>query len=737
MILDDISYAEANYPRVAVVDFDHGMGRDDYQGLCEFHFMFEDNIGTAIGDRDHTIWVPDNGVYDMDIYPRTALGKVNFAFINTCYSANLTNPETGQPWQGVVAGTYRARGMPFAWARSQVGYGGISSYGYSDPDGGDFCYIGFPFGSAALNQTIGGSGPQYWLWVRDFFWFASSPDNSINNALDDASFEHYDEPFSNTNLFQNFSAFWPLWNETSQEWEGGAIPNCHMVVYGNGNLHLYRKGGIWHLDGNALDSSHNNDGAIYGATWTTGKFGSALSFDGNDRVQIADSESLNIKNALTISYWVKRTADSGGYHVLKKDAFGGLKDLGSNLFNFWTYHVGGQDGWQISTDTITLNQFHLVTLTWTPGHKKAYVDGSLIAEKTDSRTDDLRQDASEPVFIGNSQGWHAYNFAGIIDEVRIYDYVLSAGQIADNAAVASCHFNGGNSAYDSAPYVNTGTVYGASWATGLRTSSGFSYGLSFDGSDDYVNIPDSDSLDLSSAVTVEAWIKPSRLNVWQSPLEKGAHNDWAYGFYIEPAGGNIGFEIGKEGSPVTWAGAVAPVNSYLEVGKMTHIVGTADSATGKVYLYIDGYKRGEGNFSGQINTNSIPFQVGKRYEGGYFGGVIDEVRIYDRVLSASEIYSYYMANKPVHWLIVDGFSVDGIGTDIWIDGQYAGYNTAVSSVSQGTHTVEVNDWFVHPYYGYFVFDHFAYDSTTDYNNPMTLTVSKDTAVFADYYYYGW
>ena len=250
----------------------------------------------------------------------------------------------------------------------------------------------------------------------------------------------------------------------------------------------------------------------------------------------------------------------------------------------------------------------------------------------------------------------AYNgenyFNGEIDELHIYDYVLSAGQIADNAAVTSLHFDGGDYAYDSSPFGNTGTVSGAEWDNGLRTSSGFSYGLSFDNYD-YVNVPDSSSLDITDAVTVEAWIKPARLDVWQSPLEKGADNDWAYGFYIEPAGGNIGFEIGKEGSTVTWAGAVAPVNSYLAVGKWSHIVGTADTATHKVCLYIDGVKvPNEGYISGQINTNSIPFQIGKRSDGGYFEGIIDEVRIYDRALSSSEISSYYSANKPVHWLTV-------------------------------------------------------------------------------------
>ncbi|MBN1358017.1 LamG domain-containing protein, partial [Candidatus Bathyarchaeota archaeon] len=206
--------------------------------------------------------------------------------------------------------------------------------------------------------------------------------------------------------------------------------------------------------------------------------------------------------------------------------------------------------------------------------------------------------------------------------------------------------------------------------------------------------------------------------------------------YIEPAGGNIGFEIGKEGSTVTWAGALAPVNSYLAVGKWSHIVGTADTATHKVCLYIDGVKVDERSFSGQINTNSIAFQIGKRSDGGYFGGIIDEVRIYDRALSASEISSYYDANKPVHWLTVTAIC-DPYGATLYpwvkIDGHYTDY---INSLTRGSYTVEVEDpwWFP---YGEFEFDRFTYDGTTVTSNPMPMYVSKDTEVIAHYTLSGW
>ncbi len=543
-ILTYISENEALYPRVAVVVFDHGNGITGLDALPsnEFHYLFEDDAGTYEGQM-----YPGSGpnqehaVFDMNLYPRTALGKVFFSFINTCNSAHVSD-YLGSSYaeQGIILGTDRARGMPFAFTHLRPNID-MSSQGYwGDVSQSNFCYIGFEGGSAALQQSIEGSCPAYYQWVEHFFAYALTYDMSVSDALDQASticwpgYEWWETP-----LYQGFTSSWPMYtyntNTGHEDWHDIYPPEMRegsMKVYGNGNIRLYQKGGIWHLDGNAIDDLHDNDGTVHGATWTYPKFGS-----------------------------------------------------------------------------------------------------------------------------------HA---------------------------------------------------------------------LYFDGNDDYVNIPDHSDLDITNAVTVEAWIRPSRLNVWQSPLEKGAHNDWAYGFYIEPAGGNIGFEIGLEGQAVQWAGATAPVNSYLAVNKWSHLVGTADSATGKVCLYIDGRKVAENTFSGQINTNSIPFQIGKRSDGGYFGGIIDEVRIYDRALSASEIASIYAANKPVHWLTVS-MNIGPYGSAS-IDGVWY-YCPATVSVLRGLHTIEVGQY-LYPYPGIqFRFDHYTYDSTTDYNNPMTLTVSKDTAVTA-YYVYG-
>ena len=289
-ILDDISYNEANYPRVAVVDFDHGIGTSWFIPF-EWHYLFEDNVGTIIGARDdYTSEHIDHAVTDMDIYPRTAEGKVFFAFIGTCMSADIDNYMGSElTIQGIIPGingNYKARGMPFVWTHRRTDVD-LSTSGYAFPDGGDVVYLGFPFGSAALDQTITEGYQIYAVWFRDFFWDALSSDMSVNDALDATSLTHFEESFGGTDLANDFTAIWPVWNLTSGQWYNTTGTASWLAVYGNGNLRLYQKGGIWNLNENQGSTAYDtmvdhNDGSISGATWTTGKLGSALSFDGYD-----------------------------------------------------------------------------------------------------------------------------------------------------------------------------------------------------------------------------------------------------------------------------------------------------------------------------------------------------------------------------------------------------------------------------------------------------------------------
>jgi hypothetical protein len=256
-ILSDISYYQNNYDYLAVVDFNHGIGRTDYIHYLypqwgypfnqEFHYMFEDDNGTIWGPPDNQTVHPEHGVYDTDIWPLVQDNKIVFAFINTCLSANLTsqtgNPSIGQGYLDAYPPVLPARyeGMPYAWThrlvkdKSMQGFNiaqHISIDGYNDPDCGPQVYIGFPYGSASLMQRIPyDEGTHiYQDWVLSFFYHALDEERSVNQALNIASVNTWDKSFEESPLQgDGFKAYW---------WNCGNMTGSTLAVYGNGNIFL-------------------------------------------------------------------------------------------------------------------------------------------------------------------------------------------------------------------------------------------------------------------------------------------------------------------------------------------------------------------------------------------------------------------------------------------------------------------------------------------------------------------
>ncbi len=240
-ILDQLSTLQQSHDYVAAVVFDHGNWlAPGYPTLFtppgEHHWLFEDNIGTY-HDGD---WHAENAVYDMEIYSCTQGTKINFAFINTCESANIDDQAyIDWDWPPYPA---RARGMPLAWTHhfvtsepdSNPPSGYISRDGYNSPDTGSQVYIGFPWGSASLMQDIPyqSSTLPYFYWVNWFFYRALNyEDNSVKQALDSASWNFYYSDFGDSPLHDGFTAYW---------WPNMTGEGSTMAVYGNANIHLYQ-----------------------------------------------------------------------------------------------------------------------------------------------------------------------------------------------------------------------------------------------------------------------------------------------------------------------------------------------------------------------------------------------------------------------------------------------------------------------------------------------------------------
>jgi len=192
-----------------------------------------------------------------------------------------------------------------------------------------------------------------------------------------------------------------------------------------------------------------------------------------------------------------------------------------------------------------------------------------------------------------------------------------------------------NTAYDRSGQGNNGTIHGAKPAIGKVGQA-----LEFDGINDYVDCGNGPSLDITDAITVEAWVK-SDTNKNGRIVSK--HGGGSYGWMLSQRGSDIEWRISTTGSD--WNGGFTSPSSF-KINAWYHIAATYDGSYMRVY--IDGVEDTGGDFpvdlTGSINIAPASTQIGRCELGGdIFSGVIDEVRIYNRALSAEEIAEHYRA----------------------------------------------------------------------------------------------
>jgi hypothetical protein len=154
------------------------------------------------------------------------------------------------------------------------------------------------------------------------------------------------------------------------------------------------------------------------------------------------------------------------------------------------------------------------------------------------------------------------------------------------------------------------------------------------GTNEYVSIADSASLDLTTRRTLEAWVRPTATSGWRTVLLKEAIGELSYGMYArESTNRPSGWirTVGTNGSSQN-AGATPA----LPTSAWSHMATTYDGAN--LRLYINGVLRSTKAVTGSIITSGNPLKIGgNAIWGEYFAGQIDEVRIYNRTLSATEI----------------------------------------------------------------------------------------------------
>jgi len=222
------------------------------------------------------------------------------------------------------------------------------------------------------------------------------------------------------------------------------------------------------------------------------------------------------------------------------------------------------------------------------------------------------------------------------------DFTKPPSQL-EKGLVAWWSFDGdrGNVARDSSGRGNHGLIQLATWVEGR-----IGRGLRFDKDRSLVKIPCKPALNLGSAITIEAWIYPvAPPDVSRVIIAK--NDEYALRIDKESEGGNISF-FPHVGSPaVAWEPRVSSKKPPSR-NSWHHVAAVWDGQVER--LYLDGILQAERERTGRSNPNPYPVIIGNweypSCHGTCFGGVLDEVKIWNRPLSAEEVQQHWQLTPP-------------------------------------------------------------------------------------------
>jgi chitodextrinase len=183
-------------------------------------------------------------------------------------------------------------------------------------------------------------------------------------------------------------------------------------------------------------SGNGNTGTLSNTQWSnSGKYGNALVFNGSSsRVMINDSASLHLTSGMTLEAWVNPSTVTsawrdviykGGndnYYLEATSSLGGAPGAGAT--------VGSTDTTIVGTAALGANSWTHLALTYDGTALRLYVNGVQVSSQ--AITGNILTSAT-PLQIGSDNVWGQY-FAGMIDEVRVYNVALSHAQIQSDMA---------------------------------------------------------------------------------------------------------------------------------------------------------------------------------------------------------------------------------------------------------------------------------------------------------------
>ena len=434
----------------------------------------------------------------------------------------------------------------------------------------------------------------------------------------------------------------------------------------------------WKLDEktgtDAFDTSGNGrTGSITGTTWAGGcKQGGCLEFPGilGNYVDVATTQDFNSSFSISAYVFVNSsTSERGDIIAHAKGGHAGWSVYASTngYLRFIISDSVGPDKSCVIASSSSLNTWHHLGITVDQENDeiRCYLDGKLSNQTTTPAGNDI--DQSNNIRIGQRPSLDYYPFNGKVDHIKIYDYARTPAQIAYDynrgAPVGWWKFDEceGTSAYDASGNGNNGTITPGAldqtsvgdcstsantmWYNG-RTGK-YNSSLNFDGDDDYVIVPDSAKLEFTNKITLSAWLKTSS-GSWQSLIH--GNNDglsWANSYWmaVRPEQNTIRCILPGGYSDAAWT------YGFSEWMLITCTYDGSDA-----YVYVNGKQIHTWNGVGTI-TDESGVTIGRTSNNLYpTNGQIDDVRVYNYALSASQVKKLFNEGASLRFGPVTGSS---------------------------------------------------------------------------------
>ena len=235
----------------------------------------------------------------------------------------------------------------------------------------------------------------------------------------------------------------------------------------------------------------------------------------------------------------------------------------------------------------------------------------------------------------------------IIAVVSIYPDDTITRSINKYGAVGIWHFDDGNTTtIDGSGYGNNGVLANGPVYVGGKYGSA----LQFDGVNDYVDCGNNTILNCTSALTVEAWVRPLKGDAYQRGIVEKTIGSGYTGWSLFQGSNNNGYRFFVALTDGSLKGASTGAGTII-VDTWTHIVAVKD--TSSIYIYMNGELKNSASAPLPIASNSQSAKIGRYafFSTGdvYFNGLIDGVRIYNRVLSTEEIKASYQGRANIYF----------------------------------------------------------------------------------------